>query len=120
MGYWNRDRGGKRPGGEVEIDFYVERDEEEIELQIKGHVSAYDPGKTYGPPDRCYPPEGGEVEVHSVLHNGESWEGVLTREEESDIEEAMSQANDDHYEWLEDEAAEARMELAKERKMGLL
>ena len=33
-------------------------------------VSAYDPGCTSGPPERCYEPEGGEVEFQLLDRKG--------------------------------------------------
>lgn len=45
----------------------------------------YDPGRTYGPPENCYPPEGGELEWHvdedcpiaefvqAAIDNNEDW-----------------------------------------------
>jgi hypothetical protein len=29
-------------------------------------VEPYDPGRTYGPPEKCYPPEGGYATVNEV------------------------------------------------------
>lgn len=39
----------------------------EIELDIEADVSPYLPAKTYGDPDNCYPEEGGEVDITSVV-----------------------------------------------------
>jgi hypothetical protein len=41
-------------------------DDEATTLEVAGTVTAYDPGRTCGPPESCYPPEGGEVEIESV------------------------------------------------------
>jgi len=46
-------------------NFYNKEEEEnvieEAELSVDYHVSGYyDPGRTYGPPEDCYPPEGDE------------------------------------------------------------
>lgn len=38
----------------------------ELELIIEADVSPYDPGQTTGPPESCYPPEGGEVEISDI------------------------------------------------------
>lgn len=38
-------------------------DEAETEIEVEYSISAYDPGVIFGPPERCYPPEGGEVEI---------------------------------------------------------
>ena len=37
-----------------------------FDLEVAVDVTPYDPGRTWGPPESCYPPEGGEVEVLSV------------------------------------------------------
>lgn len=33
-----------------------------LEFEITATTSPFDPGCTYGPPENCYPPEGGEIE----------------------------------------------------------
>ena len=45
----------------------------EHEVEVFGTVVPYDPGVLSGPPEGCYPPEGGEVEdigLTLMLHNG--------------------------------------------------
>lgn len=37
-----------------------------IEYEVDLRVEAYDPGRTYGPPDLCYPSEGGWAEIVAV------------------------------------------------------
>jgi len=56
----------------------------EFEIEVDSW-SAFDPGRTSGPPENCYPPEGGEVEWHvdedfrcsefiqAALDNNEDW-----------------------------------------------
>jgi len=36
---------------------------EDVLVEITHSVTPFDPGCTSGPPERCYPPEGGEVEL---------------------------------------------------------
>ena len=36
-------------------------------LDLDITLSPYDPGCTYGPPENCYPPEGGEIEDLDVI-----------------------------------------------------
>lgn len=50
----------------VTIPFYWERDDGEYEFRVTGTVSPVIPAKVYGPPEDCYPAEGGEVEILSV------------------------------------------------------
>lgn len=38
----------------------------ELGLTVEGNATPYDPGVTSGPPEACYPPEGGEVEIENV------------------------------------------------------
>lgn len=37
-----------------------------LTLRVEGTATPYDPGRTSGPPEDCYPPEGGEVEIDTV------------------------------------------------------
>jgi len=48
----------------VSIDWTWEDEDNHrvVELEVTATVTAYDPGVTSGPPERCYPPEGGDVE----------------------------------------------------------
>lgn len=40
--------------------------DDDTEISIEYTQTPYDPGRTYGPPEDCYPPEGGEVEIEKV------------------------------------------------------
>lgn len=44
-----------------------------LTLYVSGTQSPYDPGVSSGPPEACYPPEGGEVEIEEVWlkHTGQ-------------------------------------------------
>lgn len=59
-------RRGCVPGGRAVIDWERETEDGIEVYRIEGTVSDYDPGVTSGPVDRCYPPEGGEVEIDTV------------------------------------------------------
>lgn len=82
-----------------EIEFSVERDGEEVILTVHGSVSQYVPAKTWGPPENCYPAEGGEAEIEEILLNGKPWSGELTDKERSEAEAALQEkaADDDDY-----------------------
>ena len=41
--------------------------DEEILCKVRAWVSSFDPGQMAGPPENCYPPEGGEVEEVEVI-----------------------------------------------------
>jgi hypothetical protein len=62
----------KRRGGGSSVEIEWSREEgvgeesREVFYQISGSVSPYDPGVCSGPVERCYPPEGGEVEIEKV------------------------------------------------------
>lgn len=61
----------KRSGSET-IEFTFCREEEvggetvENEFEAEASVSFGSPGKTYGPPEDCYPAEGDEVEITGI------------------------------------------------------
>ena len=42
----------------------------EVLYDIECDVTPYDPGVCFGPPERCYPPEGGEVEILKIELQG--------------------------------------------------
>lgn len=81
-----------------------------ITLQVEGR-SYYQPGRSYGPPENCYPDEG-DTEITSVIGpDGNDWTDKLTEREKDSIIE-MIQENvsdgldgpdpDDYYDDYED------------------
>lgn len=48
------------------FSIFLALDDLEMELLVEGNATPYDPGVTRGPPEACYPPEGGEVEIENV------------------------------------------------------
>lgn len=78
----------------------VEADDSEKEYEISGTVSPFIRGRYTGPPDQCFPDEGGEVEVTSIkLAGGDGAELVdtidFTIDEWADIEDRLATAADD-------------------------
>lgn len=61
-------------------------------------ATPFDPGKTSGPPEDCYPPEGGEIEWHvdedqpiaefiqTALDNNEDWEELVEQQLLEDLQ----------------------------------
>lgn len=77
--------------GTASIMFYVEREGEELELEVYGR-SYFRPGKISGLPENCYPDEG-ETEILKITLDGNPWDGNLTDKEielaESQLTEAV-------------------------------
>jgi len=69
--------------------FTVERDGREVTLLVEADYYPGSPGRTYGPPENCYPPEGSELVVSKLTLNGQVWDDALTDEEEDDIVNTM-------------------------------
>lgn len=68
-------------------EFSVEREvggeTEEITLKIEFEVYPFVPGRMSGPPEMCYPDEGGFAEINKVMTETEDeWDGELTDKEE--------------------------------------
>ena len=53
----------RRPSHDIEAQFTYGGDT----YRARGTVTPYDPGRCSGPPEDCYPPEGGEVEIDSII-----------------------------------------------------
>jgi hypothetical protein len=81
----------------VELTRYNEETDVETDLTVRCSVSPYDPGRTSGPPEDCYPPEGGEVESYKAFGpDGEPVE--LTSEEEERLQELVDEEGPDECE----------------------
>lgn len=48
----------------------LECEYERVPLTINFYASPIIPARTYGPPEDCYPEEGGEVDIEEVLAGG--------------------------------------------------
>jgi hypothetical protein len=72
-------RYGRRPEYRGTTLWTIERDDgneniEAFDVEITYRRKAYDPGRTTGPAELCYPAEGGGVEILEVTHNGQPFE----------------------------------------------
>ena len=65
---------------------------EDCEVSYKGYS---DPGRTYGPPEDCYPPEG-EVEIISITCDGEPFVAAETEAERIEKLAFEHLESDDH------------------------
>jgi hypothetical protein len=86
----------------------LERFGHRIEVECGYNVSRrYVPAQTYGPPENCYPAEGGEVELIYVTRNGLPF--ATTQAEDDELLEAAwimlgeSETDDDDYPDYRDE-----------------
>lgn len=72
-------------------------DDDAVEVEVFYTISDYDPGVLSGPPEDCYPPEGGEVEIQRVMLDGK--EIQITDDEAEKWADQIAQTHDfdDYY-----------------------
>jgi len=96
----------------------------DLDYRVTAKVSGGSPGRTYGPPENCYPPEDPEVEIDEVRGD---WygspafpelEGVAERDD-SLLDEIIMQASEDEVADAYD-AAESREEAYREQRQTLV
>ena len=72
----------------------------EIRVEVEYNATPYDPGVTRGPPESCYPPEGGEVEITEATYNEQKIQ--LTDADEKlvmdEIQEKIAKEGNDYCE----------------------
>lgn len=73
----------------VTTNLTIQRTEFEIELEIEGDVEPVVHGHYSGPPERCFPDEGGDVDVTSVKCVGCGQKVELTPDEQRLAEGAL-------------------------------
>ena len=74
------------------IRYTLTRPDRDFDLTIEYEVAPYFPGNTYGPPENCDFPEGGEVT--SLLAYREDEPFALTEEEQSKVEDHIYSIHD--------------------------
>ena len=76
-----------------ELNYELERGEDECyDLLIEYGMSRYFPAQTYGPPEKCYPAEGGEIEFLFAWLGKDEF--VLTDKEQDAIEKNINEHHD--------------------------
>lgn len=80
----------------------------EVEVSVSGDVSPVREGRFSGPPELCYPSEGGDVDITGCWANGQPFE-LFGREFEI-ASDALWKAANDAWEAAAEDAAVARHE----------
>lgn len=87
------------------LKWTVTRGEEDIDICVDYEMTPIIPAQTYGPPENCYPAEGGEITITSVWRKADedmpkAPEFTLTDEEISVLEQHIwdnPPVSDDYY-----------------------
>lgn len=78
----------------------------EIELRVEALVSRFRPGRYSGPPENCFPDEGGGIEEMSITWDGVEVYAALTRAEllraDAAVYEQVERDNDESDRWDRD------------------
>lgn len=75
-----------------DITYTLVRGDQTVELDIEYDVADYDPGNSYGLPEDCEPPSGGEITELRVLFEGALF--TLTDAETNAIEQHIYVTHD--------------------------
>ncbi len=87
---------------ELEVTFYCNDTDEELELVATVEVEPYKPAITWGSADNWAPGEGG-TNINLITLNGEEWTGELSKASKQSLEDAIESAMIDAME-LQDES----------------
>lgn len=94
----------------VTANLTITRTQFEIELELTGTVEPITHGRYSGPPERCFPDEGGDVEVETVKCCGCGQAVELTPEERRLAEDALYNEAAKKWAIAAEDAAVARYE----------
>lgn len=75
-----------------EITYVLARGDQTITLDVEYDVAAYDPGSTWGLPEDCEPPSGGEITELRVKFEGVDF--TLTDAETDALEQHIYETHD--------------------------
>lgn len=78
----------------------------DAEFEVEFDASRYVPAKTYGPPENCYPAEGGEVDIISIQVGGFDMLDFLSDSTISVLKSKAEEAAPELFKELDDQAAE--------------
>ena len=79
------------------LTYTITRGDEDIELDIEYSLSPYDPGSSWGPPENCDPPSGGDVEELTAYFDGKPFELKPDEDERIEAHILMTHEDDGDY-----------------------
>ena len=86
----------------------------DVEFEVEFSSTPYVPARISGPPENCYPAEGGEVEIESISIGGFEVSDVISEDTRDKLqnlaEEAAPELEAEARASAEEDAAEARAE----------
>lgn len=86
--------------------FYIS----DVEFEVEFEASRYKPAKTYGPPENCYPAEGGEVEIETVTVGGFEIKDFLSESTMKQLQSMAEEAAPELFQDQDDQAGEDEAE----------
>ena len=94
----------------VTASLIIKRTEFDIDLEVEGSVEPIVHGYYSGPPERCFPDEGGDVEIETVKCRGCGQAVELTPEEQRLAEDTLYKEAAKEWEIAAEDAAMSRYE----------
>lgn len=102
-----------------DLKWELERGDSAVEVLLRYDIEPYVPARTYGPPEDCYPAEGGCVTDLAAFKPGTSEAIELTDEERAAITEWI-EAHHDHKADSEPDPDAAYDQMRDDQMMGVL